>query len=55
MNEHSLNLLQNQVDENVAAAVELEVAGKDERTLYEIEEILKSVKNHTWPSGIQQS
>lgn len=37
---------------NVAAAME---DGKDEETLAEVEEILKPVKNLTWPSGIQQS
>ncbi|KAH6773180.1 oxidoreductase superfamily protein [Perilla frutescens var. hirtella] len=44
-----------QVDENVATAVELATFGKDEKALSEIEEILKPVKNQTWPSGIQQS
>ncbi|KAL8541688.1 hypothetical protein ACS0TY_002811 [Phlomoides rotata] len=44
-----------QVDENVAAAVELATAGKDEQAVSEIQEILKPVKNQTWPSGIQQS
>ncbi|KAK6156695.1 hypothetical protein DH2020_010943 [Rehmannia glutinosa] len=44
-----------QVDENVAAAIELATVGKDEKTLSEIEGILKPVKNQTWPSGIQQS
>lgn len=43
-----------QVEENVAAALELEAAGKDEETLAEIENILKPIKNQTWPSGIQQ-
>ncbi|KAL3814350.1 hypothetical protein ACJIZ3_015618 [Penstemon smallii] len=42
------------VDENVAAAVELATVGKDEKTLSQIEGILKPVKNQTWPSGIQQ-
>ncbi|KVI01865.1 L-galactose dehydrogenase [Cynara cardunculus var. scolymus] len=41
-----------QVQVNVAAATEVE---KDEQTLAEVEEILKPVKNQTWPSGIQQS
>ncbi|KAI3702279.1 hypothetical protein L6452_28012 [Arctium lappa] len=41
-----------QVQANVAAATEV---GKDEQTLAEVEEILKPVKNQTWPSGIQQS
>lgn len=44
-----------QVEENVAAAMELATAGKDEETLLEVESILKPVKNQTWPSGIQQS
>jgi hypothetical protein len=44
----------NQVEENVAAALDLETAGKDEETLSEVEAILKPVKNQTWPSGIQQ-
>ncbi|WOH04853.1 hypothetical protein DCAR_0624265 [Daucus carota subsp. sativus] len=42
-----------QVEENVAAATELATVGKDEETLLEVEEILKPVKNQTWPSGIQ--
>ncbi|KAA8536326.1 hypothetical protein F0562_028804 [Nyssa sinensis] len=44
-----------QVEENVAAAIELTTVGKDEKTLSEVEDILKPVKNQTWPSGIQQS
>ena len=44
-----------QVEENVAAAMELNDKGKDEETLSEVEAILKPVKNQTWPSGIQQS
>ncbi|KAF8404781.1 hypothetical protein HHK36_009670 [Tetracentron sinense] len=44
-----------QVEENVAAAMELVTAGKDDETFLEIEAILKPVKNQTWPSGIQQS
>ncbi|KAL5561112.1 hypothetical protein UlMin_030859 [Ulmus minor] len=44
-----------QVEENVAAAMELTDKGKDEETLSEVEAILKPVKNQTWPSGIQQS
>ncbi|KAL6964179.1 L-galactose 1-dehydrogenase [Sarracenia purpurea var. burkii] len=44
-----------QVKENVAAAIELETVGKDEKTLSEVEEILEPVKNQTWPSGVQQS
>ncbi|KAK4380851.1 L-galactose dehydrogenase [Sesamum angolense] len=44
-----------QVDENIAAAQELATVGKDEKTLTELESILKPVKNQTWPSGIQQS
>ncbi|TQE12103.1 hypothetical protein C1H46_002306 [Malus baccata] len=43
------------VEENVAAAVELATIGKDEKTLAEVEAILKLVKNQTWRSGIQQS
>ena len=50
-----LNHFQNQVEENVAAAVELSTGGIDEQTLSEVEAILKPVKNQTWPSGIQQS
>ena len=48
-------IIKNQVEENVAAAVELSIAGKDKETLSEVEAILKPVKNQTWPSGIQQS
>ncbi|XAR52982.1 L-galactose 1-dehydrogenase [Bertholletia excelsa] len=44
-----------QVEDNVAAAKELAIFGKDEKTQSEVEEILKPVKNQTWPSGIQQS
>lgn len=44
-----------QVEENVAAAMELATGGKDEETLSEVEAILKPVRNQTWPSGIQQS
>ncbi|GAB2268071.1 hypothetical protein Dimus_003046 [Dionaea muscipula] len=43
-----------QVDENVAAALELSTVGKDEKTLSEVEAILEPVKNQTWPSGTQQ-
>ncbi|MFS7968077.1 putative L-galactose 1-dehydrogenase [Helianthus anomalus] len=43
-----------QVRLNVAAATELAKGEKDEQTLAEVEEILKPVKNQTWPSGIQQ-
>lgn len=43
-----------QVQENVAAAIELMTVGKDDDILSEIEEILKPVKNQTWPSGIQK-
>ncbi|XP_021981936.1 L-galactose dehydrogenase isoform X1 [Helianthus annuus] len=39
---------------NVAADTELAKGEKDEQTLAEVEEILKPVKNQTWPSGIQQ-
>ncbi|XP_015893319.3 L-galactose dehydrogenase [Ziziphus jujuba] len=42
-----------QVEENVAAALELENAGKDNEALAEVEAILKPVKNQTWPSGNQ--
>ncbi|KAK1359154.1 L-galactose dehydrogenase [Heracleum sosnowskyi] len=42
-----------QVEENVASAKELATAGIDEKTLSEVKEILKPVKNQTWPSGIQ--
>ncbi|GAB4853377.1 hypothetical protein Ancab_017553 [Ancistrocladus abbreviatus] len=44
-----------QVEENVAAALEFASAGMDEKTLAEVEAILKPVKNQTWPSGIQRS
>nr|ACG75921.1 galactose dehydrogenase [Malpighia glabra] len=44
-----------QVEENVAAATELATFGKDHQALSEINAILSSVKNQTWPSGIQQS
>ncbi|KAM0826225.1 hypothetical protein ACQ4PT_069020 [Festuca glaucescens] len=44
-----------QVEENVAAAVELSTSGIDEELLREVEEILEPVKNLTWPSGIQQA
>ncbi|KAM1043793.1 hypothetical protein ACFX2I_034920 [Malus domestica] len=40
--------LSNQVKENVAAAVQLGTNGKDEKTLAEIEDILRPVKNQTW-------
>ncbi|KAF5790034.1 putative L-galactose 1-dehydrogenase [Helianthus annuus] len=43
-----------QVRLNVAADTELAKGEKDEQTLAEVEEILKPVKNQTWPSGIQQ-
>ncbi|KAM7479066.1 hypothetical protein LguiA_027279 [Lonicera macranthoides] len=43
-----------QVEINVAAAIELATVGIDEKTLSEVEELLKPVKNQTWPSGIQQ-
>lgn len=42
------------VEENIAAALELATVGMDEEALSEITEILKPVKNQTWPSGIQQ-
>lgn len=44
-----------EVEENIAAALELATAGVDEETLSEITDILKPVKNQSWPSGIQQS
>ncbi|RAL49432.1 hypothetical protein DM860_012865 [Cuscuta australis] len=42
-----------QVEENVAAATEITAtaSGKEEETLSEISNILKHVKNQTWPSG----
>ncbi|KAF3617451.1 L-galactose dehydrogenase [Capsicum chacoense] len=43
-----------EVEENIAAALELATVGMDEEALSEITEILKPVKNQTWPSGIQQ-
>ncbi|KAL9244766.1 hypothetical protein vseg_018497 [Gypsophila vaccaria] len=42
-----------QVEENVNAALELQAAGVDKSTLSKVEDILKPVKNQTWPSGIQ--
>lgn len=51
--EYSNIIFPQQVEENVAAATELATVGKDEETLLEVEEILKPVKNQTWPSGIQ--
>ncbi|CAM8899206.1 unnamed protein product [Rhodiola kirilowii] len=44
-----------QVEENIAAAVELATKGIDKETLSEVEDILKPVKNQSWPSGIQQT
>jgi len=44
-----------QVEENVAAALELSTSGIDEELLHEVEAILEPVKNMTWPSGIQQA
>lgn len=44
-----------QVEENVAAAVELSSLGIDEDLLHEVEAVLQPVKNLTWPSGIQQN
>ncbi|KAJ0078427.1 hypothetical protein Patl1_37246 [Pistacia atlantica] len=41
-----------QVEENVAAAAELALFGKDQEALAGVEAILKPVKNQTWPSGI---
>lgn len=42
-----------QVEENVAAATDItaSASGKEEETLSEISNILKHVKNQTWPSG----
>lgn len=40
---------------NVEAAMEVVNGEKDEEILVEVEEILKPVKNQTWPSGVQQS
>ncbi|KAJ8540366.1 hypothetical protein K7X08_030285 [Anisodus acutangulus] len=42
----------NEVEENIAAAVELAKAGMDEETIAEITDILKPVKNQTWSGGI---
>ncbi|KAJ4746533.1 Voltage-gated potassium channel subunit beta-1 [Rhynchospora pubera] len=44
-----------QVEENVAAALELSSSVIDKELLNELENILGPVKNQTWPSGIQQS
>ncbi|KAH7575502.1 hypothetical protein ACOSP7_004858 [Xanthoceras sorbifolium] len=44
-----------QVEENVAAATELALFGKDQEAVAGIEAILQPVKNQTWPSGIKQS
>ncbi|XP_068656483.1 L-galactose dehydrogenase [Aristolochia californica] len=44
-----------QVEENVAAALELMSMGRDEETQKEVVAILEPVKNQTWPSGNQQS
>ncbi|MED6134057.1 hypothetical protein PIB30_033982 [Stylosanthes scabra] len=44
-----------QVEQNVAAARELETSGIDQEALAEVEAILNPVKNQTWPSGIQKS
>ncbi|GMI71990.1 L-galactose dehydrogenase [Hibiscus trionum] len=41
-----------QMEENIAAATELALFGKDWETLAKVEAILKPVKNQTWPSGI---
>jgi len=43
------------VQDNVAAAIEVGNGEKDEKTLAEVEQILKPVKNQTWPSAVQQS
>eukprot|EP00262_Sarcandra_glabra_P008450 TRINITY_DN21982_c0_g1_i1.p1 TRINITY_DN21982_c0_g1~~TRINITY_DN21982_c0_g1_i1.p1 ORF type:complete len:317 (+),score=47.61 TRINITY_DN21982_c0_g1_i1:46-996(+) len=44
-----------QVEENIAAAMELESIRREEDILQEVSAILEPVKNQTWPSGIQQS
>ncbi|KAL6643551.1 hypothetical protein ACP70R_018317 [Stipagrostis hirtigluma subsp. patula] len=44
-----------QVEENVAAAMELSSLGIDEEFMHEVEAILEPVKSLTWPSGIQQA
>ncbi|MQL94573.1 hypothetical protein Taro_027207 [Colocasia esculenta] len=44
-----------QVEENVAAALELSSSGVDEGLLQEVEAILEPVKNQTWPSGVAQT
>ncbi|KAK9166132.1 hypothetical protein Scep_001323 [Stephania cephalantha] len=45
-----------QVEENVAAVVELATLGRrEEEILQEVGAILQPVKNQTWPSGIQKS
>ncbi|KAL5988370.1 hypothetical protein ACLOJK_036134 [Asimina triloba] len=44
-----------QVEENIAAAIELATGGKDEEILKAVEAILEPVKNLTWPSGRQTS
>lgn len=48
-------LFNDQVEENVGAAIELSTFGKDQQTLAKIEAILSPVKNQTWPSGTQKS
>lgn len=48
-------LLDNKVDESKPAAAELAAIGKNEKTLSEMDDIIKPVKNQTWPSGIRQS
>ncbi|KAK9163508.1 hypothetical protein Syun_004410 [Stephania yunnanensis] len=45
-----------QVEENVAAVVELATLGRrEEEILQEVGAILQPVKNQTWPSGMQKS
>ncbi|XP_010936251.1 L-galactose dehydrogenase [Elaeis guineensis] len=44
-----------QVEENVAAALELSHEGMDEDLLQEVSAVLEPVKNQTWPSGVQQT
>lgn len=53
--QNNAKLFDDQVEENVNAAIELATFEKDQETVAEIEAILSLVKNQTWPSGIQQS
>lgn len=52
---NDVKLFNDQVEENVGAAIELSTFGKDQQTLAKIEAILSPVKNQTWPSGTQKS